>query len=87
MLFMVIERFRNDDAGPVYARFREKGRMLPEGVEYVDSWVTEDRAVCYQLMRCDERAQLGEWIAKWNDLVEFEVVRVMTSAEAAALSS
>lgn len=84
MLFMVIEDFR--DAERVYARFREKGRMLPGGVEYVDSWVTADRARCFQLMRAPGRGLLDEWIARWEDLVDFQVVPVMTSAEAAALS-
>lgn len=83
MLFMVIEKFRNGGE-PVYARFREMGRMMPEGLEYVDSWVTPDREVCYQVMRCAERSQLDGWIARWEDLVNFEVVPVITSAEAAA---
>jgi hypothetical protein len=82
MLFMVLERFR--DPAAVYARFRERGRMLPPGVTYVTSWVTADRARCFQVMECAERRQLDEWIARWADLAEFEVVPVMTSAEAAA---
>jgi hypothetical protein len=81
---MVIEHFRNGNPRPVYARFRERGRLAPEGLLYVDSWVTDDLARCYQVMECDDRALLDEWIAAWSDLVEFEVLSVVTSAEASA---
>jgi hypothetical protein len=81
---MIIERFRNGDPAPVYARFRERGRLAPEGLTYVNSWVTADLTRCYQVMACDDRALLDEWLARWSDLVDFEVVSVMTSAEAAA---
>ena len=84
MLFMIIERYRNGDAAPVYARFRERGRMAPEGVRDVDSWVTSDLATCYPVMECDRRESLEPWIAAWSDLVQFEVVPVITSADAAA---
>jgi len=84
VLYMIIEHYRNGDPKPVYARFREKGRMAPEGLEYVDSWVTHDLAHCYQIMRCDDRRLLDEWIAAWSDLVEFEVHPVLTSAQAAS---
>ena len=84
MLFMVIERFHGGDAAPVYRRFRERGRLAPPGVEYVASWVTEDLSRCYQVMACEDRALLDEWIARWSDLVDFEVVPVITSPEAAA---
>jgi hypothetical protein len=83
-LFMVVERMLDPDA--VYARFAEKGRMLPDGVEYVNSWVEPDRSRCFQLMQCRDRAGLEEWAAHWRDIVEFEFVPVITSAEAAALS-
>jgi hypothetical protein len=81
---MIIERFRNGDPAPVYARFRERGRLAPEGLTYVNSWVTADLTRCYQVMACDDRTLLDEWIARWSDLVDFEVVSVVTSAEAAA---
>ena len=84
MLFMVIERFRDGDAAAVFRRFRERGRMMPEGLRYVDSWVSADLARCFQLMACDDAALLDQWIGRWQDLVEFEVVPVITSAEAAA---
>ncbi len=84
MLYMIIEHFRNGDAAPVYARFREKGRLAPDGLRYVNSWVTTDRARCYQVMECDNRALLDTWMAAWEDLVEFEVHPVITSAEASA---
>lgn len=83
MLYMVIEHFRDGDAAPVYHRFREQGRLAPDGLRYVASWVTADLARCYQVMECDDRALLDAWVARWADLVEFEVVDVITSAEAA----
>jgi hypothetical protein len=81
---MVIERFRGGDPVPVYRRFRDQGRLAPAGLHYVGSWVTADLARCYQVMECSDRALLDEWIARWSDLVDFEIVPVMTSAEAAA---
>lgn len=84
MHYMIIERFRDGDPVPVYRRFRERGRMAPEGLRYVGSWVTTDLSLCYQVMECDERRLLDEWIANWDDLVDFEVIPVLTSAEAAA---
>ena len=80
---MVIERFRNGDAAPVYARFRERGRLAPEGLTYVSSWIDERLTTCYQVMETSDRSLLDAWIAAWNDLVEFEVVPVVTSKEAA----
>ena len=82
-LYMVVERFRNGDAAPVYRRFRERGRMAPEGLAYISSWVTEDLSTCYQLMETADRALLEDWMRNWTDLVEFEVHPVMTSQEAA----
>ena len=83
MLFIVIERFRNGDAEAVYKRFREQGRMLPDGLKYIDSWTASTRDRCFQLMECEEPALLQEWIAHWDDLVDFEIVPVITSKEAA----
>ncbi|HYY93794.1 MAG TPA: DUF3303 family protein [Pyrinomonadaceae bacterium] len=88
MLFMVIERFRGGDAAPVYRRYREHGRMMPEGLKYVESWVETDFGRCFQLMECEDARLLREWAARWEDLVEFEVIPVLTSKEAAeAISS
>ena len=84
MQFMVIEHFRGGDAIPVYRRFRDRGRLAPEGLTYVASWVTSDVARCYQVMECPDRALLDAWMAQWADIVDFEVVPVMTSAEALA---
>lgn len=81
---MIIEHFRNGDPVPVYRRFRERGRLAPEGLQYVESWVTEDLAHCYQLMECEDRALLDEWMAQWADLTEFEVLPVITSAQASS---
>jgi hypothetical protein len=82
-LFMIVEHFRNADAKPVYRRFRERGRMAPEGLTYVSSWVDENLATCYQVMETGDRSLLDEWMRNWQDLVDFEVHRVMTSQEAA----
>jgi hypothetical protein len=81
--FMVLERFKNGDAAPVYRRFREHGRMTPEGLKHVSSWVTADLSTCFQVMETDDRALLEEWMSRWSDLVEFEVHAVITSQEAA----
>lgn len=82
-LYLVIERFRNGDAIPVYRRFREHGRLAPEGLHYVSSWVDEGLTTCYQLMESTDRAALDEWMSHWRDLIDFEVVAVVTSQEAA----
>lgn len=80
--YMVVERFKNKDAVAVYRRFRDKGRMMPEGVRYVSSWIDEGFERCYQLMETHDRELLDLWMANWSDLVEFEVFPVITSQEA-----
>jgi len=80
---MVVEHFLNGDAAPVYRRFKEHGRMAPDGLRYISSWVDENLATCYQLMETDDRTLLDEWIRNWKDLVEFEVHPVISSQEAA----
>ncbi len=80
---MIVEHFNNQDPVPVYSRFREQGRMLPQGLRYVSSWVDEKLDRCFQLMETDDRALLDEWIGRWNDLAEFEVYPVISSQEAA----
>jgi hypothetical protein len=84
MLYMIVEHFRHGDALPVYRRFRENGRMAPEGLRYIASWVTDDLQRCFQVMECDDRNLLADWMAKWEDLVEFEVIPVVTSDDAEA---
>jgi hypothetical protein len=84
MVYMVIESFRDGDAVPVYRRFRTNGRLAPDGLRYVASWVTADFARCFQIMECDDPALLDEWMSNWNDIVDFEVLPAMTSAEAFA---
>jgi hypothetical protein len=84
MLYMVIENFRDGGAVPVYRRFRDRGRLAPDGLRYVASWVTEDLRRCFQIMECDDPSLLARWMAHWEDLVEFDVIPVVTSAEAAA---
>ena len=84
MLYLVVERFRNGDPLPIYRRVRDEGRLISDDLRYVASWVTSDLTSCYQVMECDDRRLLDEWMERWSDLVEFEVVPVMTSAEAMA---
>lgn len=85
MLFMVIERFKNHDAATaVYRRFRELGRMMPEGLNYIDSWTDANFNRCFQLMECDDPRLFAEWTAHWEDLVDFEIVPIISSREAAA---
>ena len=84
MLFMIVERFKNGDAVPVYRRFRDSGRMAPDGLTYVSSWVTADLSTCFQLMEAPDRALLDPWMRNWADLADFEVIPVMTSADAQA---
>ena len=84
MLFMVIERFRGQDAKSVYRRFRDKGRMLPDGVAVVGSWVTADLDRCFQLMECDDVTLLQRWVAEWSDLASFEILPVAPGKDTAA---
>ncbi|MGO8949119.1 MAG: DUF3303 domain-containing protein [Ktedonobacterales bacterium] len=83
MLFMVIERFKNRDAKAVYSRFNEKGRMLPDGLKYLGSWVEDNFDRCFQLMECDDPGLFEEWLSNWKDLGDFEIVHVVSSVEAA----
>jgi hypothetical protein len=85
MLYMVVEHFKDQDALPVYGRFREQGRLAPEGLFYISSWVDEQFHRCFQLMETNDRDLLDQWIAKWNDIVDFEVFPVMTSQEATSI--
>jgi Protein of unknown function (DUF3303) len=82
--YMIIERFRGGDAAPVYRRFKQQGRLAPDGLHYIASWVDETMTVCYQVMETEDRALLDVWMRRWEDLVEFEVHPVMSSAEASA---
>jgi hypothetical protein len=79
MLYLVIEHFK--DVPAIYRRLREKGRMMPDGLEYVSSWIDADVKICWQLMRTDDESLFGVWIDNWKDLMDFEVVPVRTSAE------
>lgn len=85
MLFMVIERFRNQDAKSVYKRFEENGRMAPEGLTYVGSWIEANFDRCFQLMECEDARLLQEWITNWSDLAEFEIVPVVPSEDTSAV--
>lgn len=79
MRFMVIERFRNQDAKAVYSRVKNDGRNMPDGLSYEGSWIQADLDRCFQLVECDDIGLLQEWVAKWSDLIEFEIVPVLDS--------
>lgn len=83
MLYMIHEHFKGDPV-PVYRRFRDEGRLAPDGLRYVDSWVTSDFQDCYQVMECDDPSLLHQWMRRWDDLVDFRVTPLITSSEAAA---
>jgi len=82
MLFMVIERFRDNDMAPIYRRLRESGRRLPDGLEYIDSWIEPNFSRCFQLMRCNDLRLFQEWCLQWRGSgVTFEIVPVVSSRE------
>jgi hypothetical protein len=86
MLFMVIERFRDSDMVPIYQRLRDSGRSLPEGLEYVDSWIEPNLARCFQLMQCGDPRLFQEWVLQWRGLgVTFEIIPVVPSNETQAV--
>jgi hypothetical protein len=84
MLFMVIETFRNQDAKAVYRRFRDKGRMMPDGLKFVSSFVAADLGRCFQLMEAEDVTVLQRWVAEWSDLTAFEIVPVVPGKDTAA---
>ena len=85
MLYMVVEHFKDAAVPEIYRRFREKGRMMPEGLNYVSSWIDTDMKVCYQLMEAENATLFQRWTENWDDLMEFKIVPVRTSAETAAI--
>ena len=82
---MIVEHFRDGDARPVYRRFRDEGRLAPEGLRYVASWVTDDFRRCFQVMECDDASLLQQWVLHWAGLADIEVIPVVTSAETRAV--
>lgn len=82
MLFMVIERFKNGDPLPIYEQLEREGRSIPGGLAYIESWVSEDLTHCYQVMDCDDEATLLKWVSAWTNLIDFEIVPVITSEDA-----
>lgn len=81
-LYLIVEQFKNDNPVPVYRRFRDRGRLAPDGLKYISSWVDTELTHCYQIMETDNPALLDEWMAQWSDIIEFEVHPVITSAQA-----
>lgn len=84
MIYMIIERFYPDKVKELYQRFEEKGRLLPTGVQYINSWIDEKVEICYQVMESESIEKLQEWINNWNDLAAFEIIPVISSAQAKA---
>ena len=82
-MFMVVETFRNQDAGAIYRRLREKGRMMPDGLKFLSSWVAADLGRCFQLMEADDITLLQRWTAGWSDLMAFEIVPVVEGKDTA----
>ena len=82
MQYMIIEKFHVGKVKTLYQRFDEKGRMLPDGVKYIDSWINEDVTICFQLMESSSKELLNDWIEHWKDLADFEIVKVISSADA-----
>ena len=87
MLYMVVESFKHGAVSDIYRRAREKGRLMPEGLRYISSWVDLEFKRCFQLMETDDSSLFQDWIREWADLVEFEVVPVQTSGEAARVAA
>ena len=83
MLYMIVEHFKNDNPIPVYRRFRDRGRLAPDGLQYVSSWVDEKLERCFQIMETADRDLLDRWITNWSDIVDFNVFPVISSEEAA----
>jgi len=84
MLFMVVEKFRNQDVKPIYRRLSEKGRMMPDGLKFVSSYVSADVSRCFQLMECDDVTLFQRWVSEWSDLMECEIVPVVAGKDTAA---
>jgi hypothetical protein len=84
MLFMVVEKFRNQDAKTIYRRLRDKGRMMPDGLKFVSSYVSADVSRCFQLMDCDDVTLFQRWVSEWSDLMECEIVPVVAGKDTAA---
>lgn len=82
MLYMIIEKFQAGKVKMIYERFDEKGRMMPDGVNYINSWIQTDMSTCYQVMESDSKEKIHEWISHWKDLADFEIIQVITSSEA-----
>jgi hypothetical protein len=84
MLYMVIEHFKEGAAPEIYRRFREGSRMMPEGLEYVSSWISHDLKTCWQVMQTDNRRLFDEWTRNWDDLMDFQIVPILASSEVRA---
>ena len=81
---MVVERFKEGRVAEVYQRFATRGRLMPDGLRFIESWISADVRVCYQLMEADDAALLEQWTSNWSDLVDFEINPIITSEEARA---
>ena len=82
MTYMIVEKFYPEKIKSLYQRFDEQGRLLPAGVEFIDSWINEEVTLCFQLMKSESREKLDEWVSNWDGYAEFEIVPVISSGEA-----
>ena len=82
MLYMIIEKFHQGKIKQLYERFDERGRLMPDGVNYINSWIDINVETCYQIMESKSEEKLLEWVNNWNDLADFEIIPVLTSAQA-----
>ncbi len=74
--YMLIETFFPGCKAKIYERFHAKGRMLPDGLKYLNSWLEKDGDRCFQLMETDDPSLFKAWIKNWEDLVAFEIVEI-----------
>ena len=82
MLFMIIETFKDNDMLPIYRRLQDGGRLLPDGLRYVDSWIEPNFSRCFQLMECDDLTLIQQWVLNWRGFgVSFEIVPVLSSKQ------
>ena len=82
MLYMVIEHFHPDKIKELYERFDKKGRLMPNGVHYINSWTDTKVETCYQIMESESEEKLNEWIDNWKDFADFVIIPVLSSEQA-----
>ena len=82
MTYLIIERFYPEKVKALYQRFEAEGRLLPDGVQYLNSWIDEKIETCYQLMESDTQEKLLEWVSRWSEFATFDIIPVISSDQA-----